>query len=157
MLLYLLVNFIVCMVLSEESTLDIFSDVTTSQDHRYNLLDDEGIQMACLHVQKAKSNIWGEGHNYWGLYHAYIDSKAEYDVRLASSIDLINWKYQRTLIGNADMPFPSRPESMMSEDGWIIVAHEQWINSKSQLPSQLGFKLYRNESELLRGDHYDSY
>ena len=50
----------------------------------------------------------------------------------------------------------STPRSSAS-DGWIVVTHEQWMRPGSTLPSQLGFKLYYNESELLAGVHFNSY
>ena len=42
-------------------------------------------------------------------------------------------------------------------DGWIVLTHEQWMTPGSRAPSQLGFKLYYNESELLAGVHFNSF
>jgi len=53
----------------------------------------------------------------------------------------------RTLLPNADMPYPFR----VAENGWILVAHEQWMKPGSQSPSRIGFRLYYNESQLFAG------
>eukprot|EP00026_Physarum_polycephalum_P016915 Phypoly_transcript_17960.p1 GENE.Phypoly_transcript_17960~~Phypoly_transcript_17960.p1 ORF type:complete len:198 (+),score=21.74 Phypoly_transcript_17960:25-594(+) len=47
----------------------------------------------------------------------------------------------------------------MSQDAgaWIFLAHEQWMNPESTNPSQLGFKMYYNESMLFAGTYAASY
>jgi hypothetical protein len=152
----------------------LFSNVTSSVAHAYDLKDDQGSQMACVHAYAARSPaVWGGGHRYWALYQAKVGS--EFQVRLASSSDLVTWAFRRTLLQNADMPYASRPgpatpaqlragapqwplrDGGASNDGWIVVTHEQWMRPGSTLPSQLGFKLYYNESQLLAGTHFNSY
>ena len=133
---------------------EIFSDVRSAADFRYDLKDDTGTQMDCLHVDAilGDKSIWG-GHGYLGLYHANVNG--QYNVRLASSSDMMSWTYRRTIVSNADMPFLKRVDK--GQDGWLLLAHEQWMNSGSRLPSRLGFKLFYNESQLLLGDHFNSY
>lgn len=140
----------------------LFSNVTSSLAHAYDLKDDQGSQMACVHAYPARSPaVWGGGHRYWALYQAKVGS--EFQVRLASSSDLVSWAFRRTLLQNADMPYASRPAPAThdgasdDDDGWIVVTHEQWMRPGSTLPSQLGFKLYYNESQLLAGTHFNSY
>eukprot|EP00605_Chrysophyceae_sp_TOSAG23-4_P001391 GSChrysophyteH1.ASY1.ANO1.1511.1 assembled CDS len=137
-------------VYSQEGVVDLLSDVTTSLAHTYSLSDDSGEQMACVHVlQASQEDVWGA--KYFSLYHAYVGK--EYEVRLASSNDLMTWQYRRTLLSNADMPFISRVDG----SDWLLVTHEQWMSKNSQIPSQLGFKLYYNESQLLEGEHFNSF
>lgn len=40
---------------------------------------------------------------------------------------------------------------------WLLLAHEQWENSGSRLPSRIGLKLYYNESDLFTGTHFNSF
>ena len=149
---------------------ELFENVPASLSHAYDLKDDAGAQMACVHVQAARSpDVWG-GDAYFGLYQSQVGN--EFQVRLASSADLMHWRFRRTLLANADMPFVARPPPATAaqlragapralrsadSDGWLVLAHEQWMNPGSQSPSQLGFKLYYNESELLAGSHFNSF
>ncbi len=54
------------------------------------------------------------------------------------------------------MPYP-----FVLENGWILLAHEQWMRTApgpaSAAPSQLGFKLYYSLSDLLAGSHFNSF
>ena len=157
-------------VLAVGGPIELFENVPSSISHAYDLKDDAGAQMACVHVQAARSpNVWG-GDTYYGLYQSLVGN--EFQVRLASSADLMHWRFRRTLIANADMPFVARPPPATAaqlragapaalrsteSDGWIVLAHEQWMTPGSRAPSQLGFKLYYNESELLAGVHFNSF
>ena len=80
----------------------------------------------------------------------------QFNVRLASSKDLMEWTFRRTIIYNGDMPFLKRVDGD-DKDGWLLLAHEQWMNPNSQEPSQLGFKLFYNESELLMGKYFNTF
>ena len=79
--------------------------------------------MDCLHVDYlyGDKTPW-QNDLYFGLYHTYVDG--EYEIRVASSSNLMDWTFRRTLIKNADMPFIKRLDD--DKDGWIILAHEQW-------------------------------
>jgi len=138
------------------SVVKLFGDVVGSLTHQYDLHDDVGMPMDCLHVQPVQDpSVW-DGDIYFGTYHSYVGT--EFQVRLASSSDLMHWRYHRTLLGNADMPYTARPRnSTDADDAWIVLTHEQWMTAGSQLPSQLGFKLYLNESELKAGRQASSF
>ena len=88
-------------------------------------------------------------------------TEREYQVRLATSSDLIHWEFVRTLIPNADMPYALRPD--VAADGpeaartWIVVTHEQWMTSGSRIPSNIGFKLYATEADLAGGVEHGSF
>lgn len=130
---------------SMPSFASLFTNIAGARQAAYNLKDSEGQQMACLHV------VEGSSDPYIGLYQSQVGS--EFQVRAAVSHDLFTWTFVRTLLPNADMPFPFT----VKENGWIVVAHEQWMNAGSQLPSRLGFKLYYNASMLLAGQYFNSY
>lgn len=76
-----------------------------------------------------------------------------WEVRVAESTDLLQWKYLRTIIPNADMPYART----VASNGWIVLVHEQWMRPGSTAPSRLGFKLYYNQSELLAGRAFNSF
>ena len=105
----------------------------------YDLRDDTGAQMACAHV------VPGTHAPYVALSQAQVGS--EFQVRLATSTDLLTWTFGHTVLPNADMPYPFT----VTANGWVVVAHEQWMNAGSQLPSRLGFKLWYTASDLAAG------
>ena len=133
---------------------ELFADVTTAQTFRYDMKDDQGAQMACVHVYEAQDQSAWEGQRYFSVYHALVGS--EFEVRLARSDDLMTWSFVRTLLHNADMPYISRTSGEV-QTTWLLLTHEQWMNPGSTIPSQLGFKLYYNESDLAQGGHFNSF
>ena len=141
-------------IASSSGAADIFGDVTTSLSHRYDMHDDQGQQLGVVHIDSIRGDKspWG-GHSYLGVYHAHVGN--EFQVRLASSPDMMSWTFRRTLVSNADMPYLYRVDA--DTDGWLMLAHEQWMTPGSQVPSRLGFKLYYNEANLLAGDHFNSF
>jgi|EP00945_MAST-04E_sp_MAST-4E-sp1_P002858 hypothetical protein len=137
------------------SVVPLFSNVLSAKDYRYDLKDSAGLQMSCIHVDAIRGDtaLWG-GDKYLGLYHTMVGK--QFNVRLASSKDLMTWTFRRTIVENGDMPFLKRVDGE-DKDGWLLLTHEQWMNPNSQLPSRLGFKLFYNESELLMGNHFNSF
>jgi len=127
--------------------LSLFTNVNGSIDHVYDLKDSTGHQMASLHVMpnSTKAGL------YVGLYMSMINSS--WQVRVATSEDLMEWKFVRTLLLNADMPYVKQ----VPGNEWLVVVHEQWMGINSTAPSQLGFKLYRSLEHLLKGVHFDSF
>lgn len=128
------------------SITSLLNDVVGATNKRYNIQDSTGQQMASLHVLDSQSS---DGQ-YVGLYMAFIDQT--WEVRVATSSDLMTWQYVRSIIANADMPY-----ARTLSNGWIIVAHEQWMSDHSQVPSRLGFKLYYTVADLIQGTHFNSY
>jgi hypothetical protein len=131
----------------------LFSNVTAADVHAYDLKDDRGLQMSCVHVREAgDSTLWG-GHAFLGFYHSRVNG--EFEVRVASSDNLMTWTFRRTLLANADMPFvtqlPALDEGGSEGPPAFLLAHEQWMRPGSQAPSQLGFKLYADEAALSAG------
>jgi len=77
--------------------------------------------MACVHVdfihdEDVRASV--NGDSYLGLYQSYVDE--QFDVRLATSSDLIHWTYRITLVTNADMPYLIR----VPNSPWLLLAHE---------------------------------
>ena len=53
------------------------------------------------------------------------------------------------------------PYAKQLSNGWILLAHEQWMKVTpgpgSASPSRLGFKLYYSLVDLLAGRHFNSF
>jgi hypothetical protein len=141
---------LVCTSLIEDRIVDILSDVTISEGYAYDLKDDHGAEMSCVHVDFVRNETVSsehlDGDRYIGLYHSNI--KGSFEVRLASSANLIDWTFRKTLLQNADMPYLYR----VPESSWLMLVHEQWMNPNSQLPSRVGFKLWYDETDLVSPD-----
>eukprot|EP00040_Diaphanoeca_grandis_P022985 m.124399 g.124399 ORF g.124399 m.124399 type:complete len:424 (-) comp29059_c0_seq1:105-1376(-) len=144
------------------------TNINGSLAHVYDLKDSTGFQMASLHLIEADPS----SAVYHGIYMTLVST--QWEVRVATSTDLMTWTYRSTissswrpptnttqesnrllspLLPNADMPYAC----VVQPNGWIVVVHEQWMNPGSRLPSQLGFKLYYNLTQLLAGTHFNSY
>eukprot|EP00756_Hemistasia_phaeocysticola_P058758 Hpha_TRINITY_DN35413_c0_g1::TRINITY_DN35413_c0_g1_i1::g.83401::m.83401 len=137
-----------------ESVVELLSNVVSAEGHVYGLRDSEGYQLGCIHVDAIEDAGVRErlgGDTYLGLYHSPVGSQL--DLRLASSKDLLNWTYRRTLVPNADMPFLARVQGST----WLLLTHEQWQGAGSTSPCQVSFKLYYNESDLFFGSHFNTY
>ena len=141
---------------AESSVIEALSNVKGALNHTYDLKDSTGMQMASLHLLP-----YSEGGQYGQrIYHAaYMSmlSKAEWEVRVANSTDLIHWKFHRKILPNADMPYAYQ----VKENGWILLVHEQWMRTSpgpsSEAPSRLGFKLYYSLGDLQAGRHFNSF
>lgn len=121
-------------------------------------MDSTSLQMASLHLLDTATPLIPVGSavsvaapTYDALYMTMVGKT--WEVRVANSTDLMNWHYIRTLLPNADMPYAFQ----LGANGWVLVVHEQWMNPGSRGPSQLGFKLYYNTSDLIRGVHFNSF
>jgi hypothetical protein len=49
-------------------------------------------------------------------------SPIRWEVRVATSSNLITWQYLNTILQDADMPYTKT----VAANGWIMLAHEQW-------------------------------
>ena len=79
------------------------------------------------------------GQPFVALYMSMVDE--QWEVRTATSTDLLTWTFARSLLANADMPSVPHASAVAGSE-WILLAHEQWRKPKSRSPLQLGFKLY---------------
>lgn len=150
------VLFVLVGLASSVDIVSLFSDVRSAAQHRYDMKDDQGEQMACVHAYQAQNPAFFGGKDYYSVYHAQVG--IEFEVRLAASNDLMTWTFLRTLLPNADMPYISQVDGMApGSDQWLLLTHEQWMNQGSRLPSRLGFKLFYNESDLSQGRYFNSF
>ncbi len=125
--------------------------------HRtYGLKDSTGLQMASLHLLPHSEGADPTQRTYHAAYMSPLP-KAEWEVRVANSSDLIHWEFHQKILPNADMPYAFE----LKENGWILLAHEQWMRTSpgpsSAAPSRLGFKLYYTLADLLAGSHFNSF
>jgi hypothetical protein len=118
--------------------------------YKYTAKDNAGNEMHCVSVMDIK----GQSAKYAAVYHTSYKTKkggCRYQVNLAVSNDLINWKYIRALADNADMPKITNVDN----GDWIILTHEQWMgegaNGESQGPCQIGFKVFHDANDLMNG------
>jgi hypothetical protein len=142
----------------QPSVIEALGNVKGSLNHTYGLKDNTSLQMASLHLLPVTS-VAGSGSSAAHVYHAVYMSmlpKSEWEVRVANSSDLISWTFVRKLLPNADMPY-----AHALPNGWILLAHEQWMRvakgPSSAAPSRLGFKLYYSLADLLSGSHFNSF
>ena len=117
----------------------------------YDLKDSTGLQMASLHLLPQTEGPTPADRTYHAAYMSML-SKSLWEVRVANSSDLVHWNFHKKILPNADMPY-AYPLS----NGWILLAHEQWMRTSpgpgSAAPSRLGFKLYYSLADLLAGRH----
>ena len=142
------------------------SSVHNATRRVYGLVDSTGLQMASLHI----FNISPEHKNnttsitattftstaagivgYAAVYMTLPPPNAssglqQWEVRTATSSDLMSWQYVSTVLANADMPY-----AYTLPNGLVLLAHEQWMTPGSRAPCRIGFKLYANASALLLG------
>ena len=135
--------------------LSALSDVKGSLHHAYDLKDSTGEQMASLHLLPHTEGASPADRTYHAVYMSMLP-KALWEVRVANSSDLIHWRFHRKILPNADMPYAKQ-----LTNGWILLAHEQWMKVTpgpgSASPSRLGFKLYYSLADLLAGRHFNSF
>jgi len=120
---------------------EIFEDVTTATDYRYDAKDNQGCG---LHAIKIIENPEG---GYIGVYHftvGGIDSQF-YQVRLANSTDLLHWNFSRTIEYQASQPTIARAPN----DAYIVAFDKHIKGNSSHWNHSLGFHYYPNLTSLL--------
>lgn len=153
---------------AEAGVIAALSNVKGALRRTYDLKDSAGLQMASLHLLPHTEGASPAQRTYHAAYMSMLP-KAEWEVRVANSSDLIHWQFHRKILPNADMPCaPTQHTPVLSsrvvhssdarvplgwvryafevkENGWILLAHEQWMRTSSgpssAAPSRLGFKL----------------
>ena len=115
----------------------VVEDVPGSSAFRYGTRDNLGNSMDALKV--VKSPFGG----YLGVYHSVADGRST--VRVASSVDLLNWRFQATLADNGSQPTIHRLAR-----GASLVAYESHVTCGG--PGRcLALRYYATESALLSG------
>jgi len=125
--------------------IEILTDVVGSTAYQYNVEDDKDNRLDTLKIIENPSD------GYLGVYHSYIGT--EFQVRLATSTDLLNWTYEVTLAANSSMPTIAYHSQA---DAYLLV-HEQWMNPNSSGPARLKFQYYDSLNDLLNADPSKTY
>lgn len=123
----------------------MLQDVSTADGHRYNAVDDQNVGLDTLKI------IPNPQGGYLGVYHHLLNSI--FEVRLATSRDLLTWHYVTTLQTAA-----SQPTIVSLSDGGFVVVFEKEAQGLYcfGFGSCLGFRHYTNVQALLAGtsDHF---
>lgn len=119
----------------------LLQDVSAADGFRYGTRDDQGVGMDTAKIVPAPS---GEG--YLAVYHHLIGEV--FNVRLATSTDLLHWHYAATLENDA-----SQPTIAALSGGGFLVAYEKTGRGAAcgGSGSCLAFQHYPNLDALLAG------
>ncbi len=124
---------------------EILTNVIGSTAYRYNVEDDTGKRLDTLKI------IENPNGGYLGVYHSYAGG--EFQIRLATSTDLINWIYKTTLAPNSSQP----TLAYHAEADAYLLVHEQWMNPNSIWPARLKFQYYSSLDDLLNANPSRTY
>jgi hypothetical protein len=125
---------------SSSELVTLLQDVTRADGSRYHSLDDQQVGMDTLKI------IPNPQGGYLGIYHHLIGTS--FQVRLATSSDLLTWHYRTTLVTAASQPtIASLPE------GGFVVGYEKKGQGTAcgGSGSCLAFHHYANMDALLAG------
>jgi Bacterial Ig domain len=119
----------------------LLQDVEAADGHRYGTTDDQGVGM-----DTAKIIPGPPGVDYLAVYHHLVGGV--FDVRLATSTDLLTWDYVATLEHDA-----SQPTIAQHAGGGVLVAYEKSGSGAAcgGSGSGLAFQHYPNVDALLAG------
>ena len=113
-LLLLMVSACIAAPEAEASVIAALSNVKGALRRTYDLKDSTGLQMASLHLLPHTEGANPAQRIYHAAYMSMLP-KAEWEVRVANSSDLIHWQFHRTILPNADMPcVPTQPTPALS-------------------------------------------
>jgi len=120
----------------------LLEDVRAADGHRYRTVDDQGVGM-----DTAKIVPGPPGEGYLAVYHHLLDGA--FDVRLATSTDLLRWRYAATLEQDA-----SQPTIAALPGGGFLVAYEKTGRGAAcgGSGSCLAFEHYPDLEALVDGD-----
>jgi hypothetical protein len=123
----------------------MLQDVSTADQHRYNAVDDQNVGLDTLKI------IPNPQGGYLGVYHHLLNGA--FQVRLATSTDVLTWHYVTTL-----QTVASQPTIASLSDGSFVVAFEKEAEGTycGGAGSCLGFRHYASVEALLSGasDHF---
>jgi Bacterial Ig domain len=119
----------------------LLQEVSAADGFRYGTRDDQGVGMDTAKIVPAPS-----GGSYLAVYHHLIGGA--FNVRLATSTDLLNWHYLATLEDDA-----SQPTIAELSDGGFLVAYEKTGRGAAcgGSGSCLAFQHYPSKNALLAG------
>ncbi len=115
----------------------IVQDVPGAAAYRYGVRDSAGNTMDALKIVKSPSG------GYLGVYHTLVLGR--YTVKLATSTDLLNWRFRATLA-----TYSSQPTIFRLLKGAALVAYESHVNCGGA-GHCLALRYYDSEVALLSG------
>jgi hypothetical protein len=116
----------------------IIEDVPGATAYRYGARDSMGRTMDTL---KVVEHPYG---GYAGVYHTYVNGRAV--VKVATSQDLLNWKYKADLVANG-----SHATIRMLAGGASLVAYEKHTGCPGGTGNCVSLRYYDSEQSLMRG------
>ena len=115
----------------------IVEDVPGSTAHRYGIRDNLGNAMHTLKVVRSPAG------GYLGIYHSVVNTR--FIVKVATSSDLLNWRFAANLVVGA-----SQPTIHMLNRGATLVAYEAHVGCAGGKRC-VGLSHYATQSALLAG------
>jgi hypothetical protein len=112
---------------------EALSNVKGALKKAYDLKDSTALQMASLHLLPQTEGAEPAARTYHAAYMSML-TKSLWEVRVANSSDLINWTFHKKILPDADMPF-----AFPLSNGWVLLAHEQWMRTSPGPGSEGGF------------------
>lgn len=122
--------------LTKQEIRKIFEDVTTATAYRYSSIDNLNCGLDTIKI------IENPEGGYLGVYHYVLNGN--FQARLATSTDLLNWIFIRIIEENA-----SQPTIAKAPNGAYIIAFEKHLSNDEH---RLGFHYYTNLQSLLSGN-----
>ena len=118
---------------------ELFGDVTTAEGCRYGAKDNLGHELDTLKI------IENPRGGYLGVYHCSpTGNSRDFNVNLAISTDILNWKFNRTIEQEA-----SQPTVAQAPNRAYIVAFEKHVFIGTKEERHLGFYYFPNLTSLL--------
>jgi hypothetical protein len=118
----------------------LIEDVTSADAYRYDPHDDRG------HTLTGPKILQVPDGTFVATYFSWLEAGRRFQTHVATSSDLINWTWQRTLGENA-----SQPTIAEASDGGYVVGWEQ------EPPNHLLFAYYESLDDLLAGNAQKTY
>jgi hypothetical protein len=117
--------------LTKQEITNLFANVTSTSAYKYGSKDDMNCSLDGLKI--VSEPMW----SYFGVYQNITNGDSQ--VRLASSLDLLDWTFIKIIDTNA-----SQPTIAKAPNDAYIIAFEKWITNNSRLESHLKFRYYPN-------------
>ncbi len=126
---------------SSSDLVTLLQNVSTADGHRYNTLDDQGVGLDTAKIIPSSQG------GYLAVYHHLIGNV--FQVRLATSTDLLQWHYVATLENAASQP----TISTLSDGGYLLAFEKSGVGAIcGGSGSCLAFRHYGDLSHLVAGN-----
>jgi hypothetical protein len=117
--------------------LEILEDVKGAKGFRFDAKDNMAVGLDTIKIIENPSG------GYIGVFHHLVSG--EFQVRLGTSTNLINWTFRRTLVANASQPTVAYHAS----SGGFYIVYEQWMSPGSTGDCHLKVNYYASVNDLL--------